>query len=101
MKSLKIESWKVKDSEDGKERDENIVTILTALLSFKDPKDMPRGFQQAMMFNRILKAFENKEDLILDDIDYNFLKKMIETDTPAIWGTNPKIMECLKKFNSL
>lgn len=99
MKKIAIESWKVKEK--GKERDENIVTILTALLSFKNPQDMPKGFQQALMFNRILKAFDNKKELILDDVDYDFLKKMIETDTPALWGTNQRIMDTLAKFNSL
>jgi transcription antitermination factor NusA-like protein len=98
MKKIKIVNWKAKDGD--KDIEENIVNVLTALLSFKDPKTMPTGFKQALMFSRILKAFENKEELILDDEDYNFLKKMIETDTPSIWGSNINIMKALEDFNN-
>ena len=99
MKRIKIETWTAKDP-DGKDTNENIVNVLTALLSFKDPKTLPTGFKQALMFSRILKAFENKEELILDDEDYNFLKNMINTDTPSIWGGNKNIMKALEDFNN-
>lgn len=98
MKTIKIVNWKAKDGD--KEFEENITNVLTALLSFKDPKTLPTGFKQALMFSRILKAFENKENLILDDEDYNFLKKMVETDTPTIWGSNHNIMKALEDFNN-
>lgn len=98
MKVLKIESWKAKQG--SEEITENIVTVLTALLSISS-KDMPRGFQQALMFSRIIKSFNNKKELILDDVDYDFIKKLIETDTPAIWGSNSNIMKALNDFNSL
>ena len=62
MKKIKIESWKVKDK-DGNESEENTVTLLSALLTHKDPATMPKGFKQALIFYRILKAFENKEAL--------------------------------------
>lgn len=99
MKTIKIVNWAAKDR-DGKDIEENLISVLTALLTFKDPKTMPTGFKQAQMFNRIIKAFENKEELILDDEDYNFLKKMIETDTPALWGGNVSIMKSLEDFNN-
>jgi len=98
MKTIKIVNWKAVEGE--KEIEENIVKVIMALLSFKDPKTLPQGFRQAMMFNRLFKAFENKEQLIIEDEDYNFIKKMIETDTPAIWGTNVNIMKALEDFNA-
>lgn len=99
MKTIKITSWETVE-QDGKKGEENIVMIIKALLSFKDPKTLPQGFKQAMMFNRLFKAFENREELILEDEDYNFIKKMIETDTPAVWGTNSNIMKALEDFNA-
>jgi len=98
MKTFKLISWKSVAPE-GKEVEENLVDVLRALLSYKDPKTLPSGFKQALMFSRIIKAFENKEELILDDEDYEFLKKMIETDTPAFWGGNENIIKALKSFN--
>ena len=98
MKRIKIVNWIAKEGE--KEVEENIVKVLTALLSFKDPKTLPTGFKQALLFHRVFKAFENTDELVLEDEDYNFLKKMIETDTPAIWGTNLNIMKALEDFNA-
>ena len=97
---MKLEFWKAKDLK-GNEVTESIIDILTALLTFRDPKDLPRGFKQALIFSRILKAFENKKELMLDDEDYNFLKEIVDTDTPAIWGSNKNAMDALTKFNSL
>jgi hypothetical protein len=99
MKTIQIKNWKGIE-ENGKEVEENIVAVIKALLSFKDPKTLPQGFKQALMFYRLFKAFENKEELILEDEDYIFIKKMIETDTPAVWGTNSNIMKALEDFNA-
>lgn len=99
MKTIKIKPWKTKNVEGG-EIDEDIVNILTALLSFKDPKTLPTGFKQVLMFGRIIKAFENKDELILEEEDYDFLKKIVEKDTPAFWGGNPNIVKALEEFNN-
>jgi len=97
VKTIKIVSWVSKDKE-GNDCSESIVDVLKALLNVKDPRQMPIGFKQAQMFNRIIKAFDNKEELILDESDYEFLKKMVETDTPSLWGGNQNIMNALSEF---
>lgn len=81
MKTIKVESWKAKSGET--EVEESILSILTVLLSNKNPNDLPKGFQKAMMFHRIITAFslaEKTKELLLDDIDYEFLKKLIDTE---------------------
>ena len=101
MKKIKIEDWKVVI--DGKDRNENIITVLSALLSMRDPNTLPKGFAKAQMFSRFLTAFKEAEttkELILDDEDYSFFKEMIKTDTPALWGANQNIMKAIENFNN-
>ena len=103
MKKIKLVDWKAIDN-DGKEVVEDITTVLAALLTVKDPATLPRGFNKAQMFRRIIKSFESahvSRELIIDDEDYAFFKLMIETDTPANWGANKNIMKALDEFNSL
>jgi hypothetical protein len=99
MKKIRVLKWKAIDK-DGAEVEETTITVLTAILNSKDPREMPTGFKQALMFSRIIKAFENKEELVLDDEDYDFIKAAIEKDTPALWGANPNIMNALGEFNA-
>lgn len=99
MKKFKLEGWSVKNKEGGEVK-ENLTTLLSALLMNKDYKTMPTGFKQAVMFGRIIKAFENQEELILDDEDYRLLKKIVEDETPAFWGSNPNILKALEEFNN-
>lgn len=100
MKKIKVQNWKAKDK-DGKEVDENTIELLRILLTYKDPTTLPKGFAQARMFNRFLTSFKEAEtsnELILDDEDYNFFKGLVETDTPALWGSNENIMGALNAF---
>lgn len=99
MKKFNVENWPV--IVNGEEKQENIVSVLTALFSHKDPSTLPRGFAQAVMFNRFLTAFkeaETSKELVLDDVDYDFLKKLVEEETPAVWGASPNVMKALKDF---
>ena len=100
MRKIKISTWKAKDNQ-GIEHDDSIVKGLSVLLSMRDPKEMPKGLDQFRLYNRLSKAFDKADktgNLELEEVDYKFLKDMLEKDVPAIWGTNPNIMEAVESF---
>lgn len=100
MRRIKITTWKARISED-KEADENLLVALNVLLGNKKPEEMPRGLDKHRLFNRLLKAFEKAEKtkvLELEEMDYSFLKEMIEKDIPAIWGMNKNLSEAIEAF---
>jgi len=99
MRKIKIESWKVNIN--GEEKDENILMALNLLLSSKKPEEIPRGIDKFRLFGRLSKAFEKAEKtkmLVLEESDYSFLKKMIETDVPSIWGMNSNAFKAIEDF---
>lgn len=110
MRKIKIETWKAtipvygddgKTIVDTKEVDENILVAINNLVGGKKPEDMPRGIDKYRLFNRIGKAFDKAEkggELILEDQDYDFLKKTVESDVPAAWGMNKNLFAELEKF---
>lgn len=102
MRKIKIkEKWKEKAGE--KDIEVSLIEGLNALISAKDPKDMPRGLDKARMFNRLIKAFDEakkSDELILEETDYSFLKKTIEEGIPAEWGRNDKMMSEVENFMS-
>jgi len=99
MRKIKIESWKVNIN--GEEKDENILMALNLLLSSKKPEEIPRGIDKFRLFGRLSKAFEKAEKtkmLVLEESDYSFLKKMIETDVPSTWGMNSNAFKAIEDF---
>lgn len=100
MKKIKIEKWKVTLPEGG-EVEESILVIFSNLVSNKDPAKMPRGLDKFRIFTRIVKAFDEAEKtgtLELEDVDYTFLKNIIEVDIPGFWGTNKNISKAVEEF---
>jgi len=100
MRKVKIEKWKAKDR-DGNEYEESILTALNVLINNKKPEDIPRGLDKFRLFNRITKAFDKAEksgELVLEEVDYKFLKDMVETDIPSVWGANESILKAVESF---
>ena len=100
MRKIKVEKWTAKNAE-GKEVDENILNVLNVLISNKKPEELPRGLDKFRLYGRISKAFEKADKsgtLQLEEADYTFLKKMIESDVVSIWGTNPNISKAVEDF---
>lgn len=110
MRKIKIETWKAtvpifeadgKTVMETKEVDENILVAMNNLVGGKKPEEMPRGIDKYRLFNRIGKAFDKAEkdgELVLEDQDYDFLKKTVESDIPASWGMNKKLFIEIEKF---
>lgn len=103
MRKIKVGKWTEPVNEEGKlaEREVTLLNVLSILVNNKKPEDMPRGFDKFRMFSKITKAFEKAEKndvLELEDAEYLFLKKTVESDIPATWGSNPKILEAVEAF---
>ena len=104
MRKIELNTWKEKVP-DGEgniiERDATLLVAINALLINKDPNTMPKGLDKFRTFNRLGKAFDAAEKegvLTLDDADYIFIKKIVESDIPAAWGMNPDINKALELF---
>ena len=86
---------------DGKDIDESLLVMLNVLISNKKPEDIPRGLDNFRLMNRIAKAFDNAGKtgvLTLEESDYSFLKKTIESDIPSIWGSRDETMKAVDAF---
>lgn len=100
MRNIKVNDYVVKNP-DGKETNENILVILNVLLAMKDPKDLPRGYEQFKLFTKLNKAFEKAYEtkvLVLEEDVYKFLKQTIEHDIPSSWGINQNIVNAINEF---
>jgi hypothetical protein len=113
MRKIKIESWKaiVSDIEgkpvidettkQPKTQDESLLSALNVLLMGRNPQDMLRGYQNFTTYMHVMGALSKAEStgiLELEDADYEFLKKMIETDIPAQWAGSPNIAKSITTF---
>jgi len=108
MRKIKIETWKsnVPKIEDGKiigyeEKDEDLLTVLNVLLANKKPEEIPKGLDKFRLFGRLGKSFDKADKtkvLELEEADYSFLRKMIESDVPSVWGMNENIAKAIEDF---
>lgn len=100
MREIKVVSWNVQDGE-GKTHSEDLLMLLNLLVLNKDPKELPRGYEQFKLFSKLTKAFEKASEtkiLILEEDIYKFLRTMVERDIPSIWGTSRNIVEAVELF---
>jgi len=100
MRKINISEWTVRDAE-GKEGKENLLQVLSILVTNKKPEELPRGLEQFKLFNKLVKAFEKAEAtkvLELEEKEYQFLKNTIDRDIPSIWGTNASIVSAIDLF---
>ena len=109
MRKIKIETWKArapKFDEKGaiigsEPVDENLLIALNNLIGSKKPEQILRGFDNFRLFNRIGKAFEKAEkskELVLEEAEYIFLKKAVESDVPSVWGMNENLSKAIEAF---
>lgn len=101
MREMRLESWDVV-LPDGKKGAESLLTVLSGLLRMKDPQTMPRGLELFRTMGRISKAFDAAQNngmiLKLEESEYSFLKKEIETNIPSTWGLNANALKAVESF---
>lgn len=100
MRKIRIENWKIK-LPNGKDGEENLLMALNVLIANKKPEEIPRGLDKFRLFNRLGRAFEKAEktkELVLEEVDYKFLKDTIEKDIPSIWGINANLSKAIEDF---
>jgi len=100
MRSIKVSEW-ISLDKDKKEVTEDLLMLLSVLVTNTAPDDMPRGYLQFQLFTKLTRAFEKAQEtkiLILEEDTYRFLKNTIEKNVPAIWGTNSRIVEAISLF---
>lgn len=100
MRKIQLKSWEEKGP-DGVTRSVNLTNILDFLISSKKPEELPKGFEGAKMFTRLIKAFNTAAEesvLILEEQDYSFLRTLVERDMPATWGKSENIMSAIESF---
>lgn len=88
MRKIKVVEWEVTE-EGGKKAKEDIVKILKAFLGTIPPQNMPRGFDQFRIFNKLHKSFDKakeSKELILEDLEYLFIKSLVDKFIPSTWG---------------
>lgn len=100
MRKIQIEKWKAK-TPDGKEIDESLITLLNVLIANKKPEELPRGLDNFRLMNRLSKSFAKADEtnvLELEEADYSFLKKTIESDIIGLWGARDDVMKAVDAF---
>ena len=98
MRKIKVLKWKGKDTK-GQVVEENTILMLTVLINNKGPDTMPRGIDNFRLMHRLSKAIDKAEKtgtLILEETEYLFVKKLIETDVPSSWGMNQNILDAVE-----
>ena len=103
MRKIKLKKWKSKVDEDN-EIEEDLLSVFNVLLANKKSEDIPKGIDKMRLFNRIRKAFDKADEtgeLVLEEAEYEFLKKSIETDAPSVWGMNSNIFDAIDDFINL
>lgn len=100
MRKITIHKWKAK-MPNGEEVDESTLNLFSLLLSAKKPEELPKGMEKFRIFTRLANAFDKAEKdniLILEESEYSFLKKMLETDLISTWGMNQNIVKAVDLF---
>jgi len=100
MRQIPIVNWAIK-MPDGTEGTENLLAVLSALITMKKPEELPRGFEQFKMFTKLTKAFEKAEQtqvLELEEKEYKFLNDAVLKEIPAVWGANKNIVDSITSF---
>ena len=100
MRSIKVSEW-ISLDKDKKEVTEDLLMLLSVLVTNTAPDDMPRGYLQFQLFTKLTRAFEKAQEtrvLILEDDVYKFLRNNIEKNIPSFWGTNKNIVNAIEMF---
>ncbi len=100
MRNINVLEWTVVDVE-KKEHKEDLLMLLSLLVTNAKPEELPRGFENFKLFTKLTRAFEKAQEtkiLVLEEDVYRFLKNTVEKNVPSIWGTNKNIVDALTLF---
>ena len=100
MRKINVLEWPIKTAE-GTETKENLLQVLSVLVTNQQPADLPKGYEAFKLFNKLTKAFEKAEQtkvLELEEDIYKFLKNTIDRDIPSAWGANRNIVAAIDSF---
>lgn len=110
MKHVKVLKWTEKTGEkikksDGTEEDKYIevdtLKALSVLLQMNKQDDIPKGLDGFRTYHRLAKAFDEADKtgtLVLEEIDYKFLKTTVEKNIPSTWGFNTDVTNAVEEF---
>lgn len=103
MKTIKVLKWKEDTGEKGVKIDQNTTKILTLLINILgvDPNTRQSGFDGFQVMRRVGAALDKSEKsgtIKLEEGDYNYLKKMIESNIPSHWGMSEDISKAMELF---
>ena len=104
MRTIKNHKWKEKaKGPDGKsvEVESDLVNAIINLIAGMNEERIPRGISKFRMFNGLKKALEKAKksgELILDELQYKFVRELIENEVPAIWAGNEDITNAIEAF---
>ena len=82
-------------------KETSLLEAINVVIAMKNPKELPRGIEKFKVFGRIGNAFAEAEktgELVLEESDYDFLKKTIEQDVPSQWAMNKDIRCAVEAF---
>lgn len=99
---MKIRTWKTQV--DGKEKDESILDMITAIVNMIPPNELPRSFTKFQIFGRLNKAFDKAlktNELILEEEDYKFVEGLIDKYIPSVWALNKNYNQAIETFMNL
>jgi hypothetical protein len=101
MRKIQVVKWKVK-SPTGEEVEDTTLSVLNAIINSTRPEDMPRGVDHFRLFKRLADAFDKAQSgtLILEDADYDLLKRLVNNGVPAIWGMSKDLTNAVESYLS-
>lgn len=100
MRQIEVKEWTVIDTE-KKEHKEDLLMLLSLLVTNKKPEELPRGFEHFKLFSKLVKAFDKATEtkvLVLEETEYKFLKDTVLNDIPMTWAGNKNIVEAIDLF---
>jgi len=101
MREIQIVKWK--EGIGSNEVERSIIDAFTVLLKDRSPEKIPRGLEKFKIFGRLSAAFDNAKEtnkLVLEEREYEFLKKLITDDIPSFWALNKDILTEIENFLS-
>jgi hypothetical protein len=100
MRRIKINKWTAK-LPDNTDKDETILDVIGILIGNKKLTELPKGIESFKIMGRIAVAFDSADktgELVLEEREYDFLKKLIEAEIPCIWAMNKNLVTEMTLF---
>lgn len=98
---IKLVHW-TESTPRGKETKLSTVDLLESILKNIKPEQVPRGLDAFRQHGRLSKAFANAKKgekfIELDDVDYAYIKQLIETSIVGPLASIPEVVEAVDEF---